>query len=180
MSLETHIKAWDTKSTQEISKIYIRYYEQAQFISTLLELMNDPQLEAGASWLFKHAIDESDLVADSIEPSDLDNLFTTATRFSNWQAQLHILQIIDQLPISTRSIKPVQRLIDSGFKSPNKFVRAWSYSALHALASQHPTYRNRAQRLFDQALNTPDQPASIKARVRKTIKLGFPSQSDTQ
>jgi hypothetical protein len=51
----------------------------------------------------------------------------------------------------------------------NKFVRAWVYTALHSLASQHRDYAPEVIPLLEQASR--DQAASVRARVRQLEPL---------
>ena len=84
---------------------------------------------------------------------------------------MHVLQCLAGWPLPARSRKPLEAFVRESFESPVKFVRAWAYSGLHALAEEFEDLRPEAMEALEGALE--DGPASVKARVRKLLAQGF-------
>jgi len=174
MSLRSDIEQWDKKAVQPIAQTYNAHARSPSFINDLLGMLTEPTLEVGASWMLKHAIEAGDLVGESLEPEQLSALYRDATKLTHWESRLHLLQIMEFLPISGRAKSNAERFVHDGLSSEHKFVRAWAFSGLHALATNHSAYQAEAETLFEQAVSGENEPASVKARVRKLIKRGFP------
>ncbi len=174
MSLRSDIEQWDKKAVQPIARAYNAHASSPSYIDDLLGMLNEPTLEVGASWMLKHAIEAGDLVGESLEPNQLTALYRDATRLTHWESRLHLLQIMEFLPIPTRATSNAERFVRDGLSSKHKFVRAWAFSGMHALATNHPEFQAEANMLFEQAVSEENEPASVKARVRKLIKRGFP------
>tara|TARA_R110002072_G_scaffold42064_1_gene117319 strand:+ start:24264 stop:24797 length:534 start_codon:yes stop_codon:yes gene_type:complete len=177
MSLRSDIEQWDKKAVQPIAKAYNAHASSPSFIEDLLDMLTEPTLEVGVSWMLKHAIEADDLVGESLAPEQLTALYRDATKLTHWESKLHLLQIMEFLPIPSRAKSNAERFVRDGLDSEHKFVRAWAFSGMHALATNHPAYQAEAETLFEQAVSGENEPPSVKARVRKLIKRGFPDSN---
>jgi hypothetical protein len=82
-----------------------------------------------------------------------------------WESRLHILQMLPDLEIPTASSESLFQSLTGSLSEQNKFVRAWVYTALETLASQHEDYRPEVSQLLERA--TIDEAPSVRARLRQ-------------
>ncbi|MFG0314917.1 MAG: hypothetical protein ACF8LL_12145, partial [Phycisphaerales bacterium] len=123
-----------------------------------------------ATWLYKHAIDEGDLVAESIDPNSIKAMCAALEALKSWPAQLHALQILTVVPIPESCTESIESVARSCMGSKKTFVRAWSYSALFAATRSDPSKHANTIELLESTLSDDSAPASVKARIRNTLK----------
>ena len=174
MSLRSDIEQWDKKAVQPIARAYNAHASSPSFIDDLLSMLREPALEVGASWMLKHAIEAGDLVGESLEPEQLISLFRDANELTHWESHLHLLQIMEHLPIPPQARAYAKGFVYFSLGSQYKFVRAWAYSGIHALARDRPLEQAGTIGLFELMLKDGDESPSVKAHLRKLIKRGFP------
>ena len=158
------LKNWDGKSADDITAIYFDYCETPDFTNTIINLMQDTDLQNGAAWLLKKHLE----LGETLTTSQVEKIYTFLTKLSHWEAQLHILQSIPYLPISTKQKNFVEFFLRTCLTDKNKFVRAWTYNGFHELASQYPEYQNEVDAMLAEALQK--EAASVKARIRNILK----------
>ena len=171
MSAQTKLKrtlgAWDGKSRNGIEAVFDAWHKQRGFAAMLLPLCREPKYQTGATWLLKHAMESKRLTGTDVEKQLLRQLHDLVVP----EAQLHVLQIFDRLSIPGGSARAAERFARRCIESTNKFVSAWGYSAFHALADQHPRFRDEAVKLLE--MGARDGPASTRARIRRLEAKGF-------
>lgn len=170
MTLADDIASWDAKDATHIKRVYAEHYEHPDFHESLLALFPSAEHQDGATWLYKHAIDEGDLVPESIDPSHIRNICTTLDALTTWPAQLHVLQILTLVPIPKSCTAPIEAFAQACMSSRKTFVRAWSYSALFVATRSDPQKHAKTIKIFESTLSNDRTPASIKARIRNTLK----------
>lgn len=170
MSLADDIAAWDSKESTHISRVYAVCYQHPEFIASLISLTASEPHQDGATWLFKHAIDEGDLIPEAIEPDLIVEFCASLKDLTRWPAQLHALQILCIAPIPDSAAKHAEVFARECMNSDTKFVRAWSYSALLAATKHDPKRHAKTMRLLQNTLEDDNTPASVKARIRNALK----------
>lgn len=170
MTLADDIANWDSKDATYIKRVYANHFEQQVFHESLLSLFPSIEHQNGATWLFKHAIDEGDLVPESIDPKHIKDMCATLESLKTWAAQLHVLQILSAVPIPRSCTDPIESFARSCMSSKKSFVRAWSYSALFAATRTDPKKHKKTITLLESTLNDDSAPASVKARIRNVLK----------
>ena len=163
-SLISEIQTWDGKSSDSISEIYYRYYQDTSFIKQLIASIKVIELQKGSTWLLKKYLEEK----GELKAGEINKVYTLLPQLEHWEAKLHILQSISYMPIKTHLKKGVEAFLRKCVSDHNKFVRAWAYSGLHELASEHREYRDEVKTLLEEALQ--NESASVKARVRNAMK----------
>ena len=167
-ALARGLASWDGRSRADIEALYQRAHADPGLAPALCRLLDDGAQTVGATWLLKRALE-----AGAIEPGEVERSILGALgRLQAPEAALHVLQILDRLYIAPARKTAVRRFVFACFESPNKFVSAWAYSGLHALASAFPAYRAEALEIMEMGLR--DGPASTRARIRQLQKRGFP------
>lgn len=170
MTLANDIASWDAKDASHIKRVYASHYEHPEFHESLIGLFASPEHQDGATWLYKHAIDEGDLVPESIDPNSIKAVCAALDVLKSWPAQLHALQILTVVPIPESCTDSTESFARACMSSKKTFVRAWSYSALYAATRSDPEKHAKTVKLLESTLKDNSAPASVKARIRNTLK----------
>lgn len=159
------IRHWDGKSTANLTEFYLENSETPDFVSNLVVLLSEPDLQRSASWLLKHHIDNGNTI-----PSDVaQTCYASLDKLTFWDAKLHILQSMHALPINPACKDAVYNFLQKNLVSERRLIRAWSYTGFVILASQHSQYSAEASRCLLQA-NDVETAGSIKVRIRKGLE----------
>lgn len=151
-------------TVEERGEAYNLLLEDPTFIDQLIGVLySNPHYQSVASWFIKYHLEQGgDLTAEEIA-----QLYDCAQELNNWEALLHILQIVPYVLIPSASLDHAERLIRRTLQHENKFVRAWAYNVFSVLADSFPVYRPEVSELLDCALST--EAPSVKARIRKIL-----------
>jgi hypothetical protein len=172
MNLADDIAVWDSKDFTHINRVYADHFDRPDFIPALIAHCASESHQDGATWLLKHAIDEGDLVPVAIDPDLLAEFCSNLPRLTRWPAQLHALQILSVVQIPRPAAASVESFARTCMTSRKTFVRAWAYTALYAATLHDPKKDTKTVRLLNDTLNDDSAPASVKARIRNTLKSG--------
>ncbi|MCG8546224.1 MAG: hypothetical protein MJE12_18660 [Alphaproteobacteria bacterium] len=168
MDIRAEIAAFDGRHTDVLASIAERLSPDAPTIQELCTLAgrDEPKFQSAATWLLKRIQDDS--VAFS--PAQVEAVLALLENVSDWEAKLHLLQMMPALTVPKRRAAALLHLLKGkGYlRDVNKFVRAWSYSGLAALAEAHPAHREDVARLLKAGQQ--DDAASVKARLRNIFK----------
>lgn len=167
MGIEQEIKKWDEKSAKHIGEIYARYSHKSSFTSEIISFIGQASLQKGASWLLKKNLESS----KKLEQSNIRKVYGLLKKLEHWETKLHILQSIPYMPIEKSQKKRVETFLRECLMDSNKFVKAWAYNGFYELSIQHEEYQEETRQLLEMAMR--DEPASVKARVRKIMEKGF-------
>ena len=130
MSLQQAVTKWDGKSAGYIADVYRGYVHVSTFVDQLVELIEAPASQRGATWLLKHHLEEN-VASDRalLDRSQLSRIYRLAPSLADWESRLHILQSIPQMPVAPADKDIVESFIRRSLRDKNKFVRAWAYMA---------------------------------------------------
>ncbi|WP_097109345.1 hypothetical protein [Hoeflea halophila] len=134
-------------------------------------LAGKPELETGATWLLKHQLEHNHAKLDKPQTRKLIGLLP---ELSGWEARLHCLQVFPDVDLPRDAGDVILGFVLACSRDDNKFVRAWAYTGLHQLALAHPEYRDQARVALETAQES-ETAASVKVRLRRALKQGFPS-----
>lgn len=169
-ALADQVEQWDSKDAVYIKRVYANHFEHQGFHESLISLFPSIEHQDGATWLFKHAIDEGDLVPESIDPQLITTMCASLDALNTWPAQLHVLQILSLVPIPESCTDPIETFARSCMTCKKTFVRAWSYSALYAATRNDHKKHAKTVTLLESTLKDDSAPASVKARIRNVLK----------
>ena len=161
----TLLSDWDGKATQYLINFYqnnLHLFQKDKRI--LLDLLKDPTLQRATSWLIKHHREQG----NHFSPTEVKAIIQAAPFLQDWQAQLHLLQLLPYFNLEREDFEVLIPFIDQMLKSDNKFVRAWAYNGLAILTRFIPELFPETKLRFELGLQ--EEAASIKARIRKAIK----------
>ena len=167
MNIKQAIINWDGKSVDDIRAIYARCKEQSDCIQIMIELIQDPSCQIGASWLLKAWLESK----NKLEASQIKTIYGLLNKLEHWETKLHLLQSLPLMPIGQADRGKVEAFLRANLIDTNKFVRAWSYNGFYVLATQYPAYVPEVKQFFEMAMR--DEAASVKARIRNIMKKGF-------
>jgi len=167
MDLKKAVMCWDGKSKEQILQVFQTFKNVSDFNQTLVNLLENESAQSGATWLLKANLEGGAKLSEK----QITQLYMSLHLLTSWQSSLHVLQSLPYLLIDENHIKPVEAFIRFKLMDNNKFVRAWAYNGLYVLAKEHPQYQTEAKSFFEQAML--DEPASVKARIRNILKMGF-------
>ncbi|MEM8685761.1 MAG: hypothetical protein AAGF81_00420 [Pseudomonadota bacterium] len=159
-SLLEDLRAYDGKAVTLLSEAHARHGGAASYLADLVALSAHDELHVsdGATWLLKASLEKGNLLS----PSETDALLANLEKIVHWPAQLHVCQMLDALTVPEEAAPPLADWLSGLLKHERPFLRAWSMSALHALAAQHPAFDRQAK----SALEAAETDASAAVRVR--------------
>lgn len=169
MSLEDELAQWDRKSKDFISKVFDRYYDRPDFLTSLAGMLDHTQLQSGATWLLKHHFDDG---GGPLDAHLVTAIYRNTSALVHWDAKLHVLQCIVQMPVPEAEMRTVETFVRRCLTDDAKFVRAWAYSGFCELARRFPEFQPEATEVLNEAL-TSEAAGSVLARVRRELRRGF-------
>lgn len=163
-TLVNQLKQWNGQSKQYLLDLYNSHVTLPFFFKDLIEIfLNHSNLQSAVTWLIKHHYD----CKNQLSPELTECLLTYIDTLIDWQAKLHILQLIPQFKLTESSVLKVDDFSRRCLKDENKFVRAWAYSALYEVSKYIPESKNELQHLCERALDV--ESAAVKVRARQTL-----------
>ncbi len=166
--LATEIAAFDGKHTDTLEALAARIRPNRSTLNELCALagQEEPRLQVAATWLLKRF--QSDGL--SFSPAQVEKILDLFDSVTDWEARLHLLQILPGLAVPAARKGALYEILISEdcLNNDAKFVRAWSYNALAALATQHPEFRPEVARRLAAAEG--EETASVRARIRNIRK----------
>lgn len=165
--LARELSQWDGRSREAIEAVLTRRHSAPDLAELLVRLLDRGEYAVGVTWLLKRGLERELFAVAQVEAGVLRSL----PSLQEDDARLHVLQLLHRFTISPDARAPVEHFVRAALESSHKFVRAWSYSGLHALAVQYPEYRAEATQLLEQAQH--EGAASSRARARILLRQGF-------
>ena len=168
MDIRAEVEAFDGRRTASLESLAERLAPTETVLHDLFDLahLDDAKAQSASTWLMKRFQEGGHVFSKK----DTGTLLSLLCDVSHWEARLHLLQLLPGLSIPPERVERVRRMLDSDafLKSPNKFVRAWSYNGIAVLADQNPTLRPAVAGILNAAQE--GEAASVRARVRAILK----------
>ncbi|NIA68450.1 hypothetical protein HBA54_07575 [Pelagibius litoralis] len=166
------LAAFDGKHKDVLESLAARLTPDARLVRQLCDLsgQEDGKLSAAATWLLKRFQEDGLTFSEKQSEALLDLLDHAAHGEAHWETRLHLLQMLPGLTLPESRKAALLRLFKSqGYLGdPNRFVRAWSYNALAALAARFTELRGEVARLLEAGQG--DEAAAVRARLRNIVK----------
>lgn len=165
--LRAEMRNWDRKSASAITAIYQAHHDTEGFASRLMTAAGDAEMESAATWLIKHHCERGETAFSEDQRA---RLYTLLPRFTYWEAQLHVLQMVDDLPIPAAAADDMVTYLHGAATSSKTLIRAWALYAAAQLAHQHPAYAAQVDAMLKAAAK--GQPkGAVAVRLRKAQEL---------
>jgi hypothetical protein len=162
--LKNKLKLWDGVHIQYLKELYEVNSSDLDFFENLITLcVNEQDVQKSATWLIKHHYDNGQTLPNSFTK----RLLTSCKTVENWEAKLHLLQLIPHFNLTDESVIIADEFVRECLADNNKFVRAWAYSGLYELIKYIPELKTELEFICQRALET--ESAAIKSKVRKII-----------
>jgi HEAT repeat protein len=160
------LQDFDGKRTVVLERLNATLPRNESSMAQLLAVAehDDTTLQVGATWILKRWFEDGEPL---IERS-VSNLVQLLKHASYWEVRLHLLQILAFVPIPTRSLSVLKKVLHEFLTNENKFVRAWALSVFASIADQNESLRSDALSMLQSAEH--DEAASVRARVRQIHK----------
>jgi hypothetical protein len=165
MTLKSDIEAWDGRSAAALCRIHETHRDDPALALTLARLIGSLRYRKAATRMLKRHFEAGFPVRDPHAVAR--ELFSRLDKLEHWECRLNVLQCLPYLPIDEDRAAAVEQFLRACLADANRFVRAWAYSGFHWLARQHPRLAGEAAAILQAGLR--DEPASIKARIRKYL-----------
>lgn len=169
MELRDRCEGWDGKDVALLHEVYDLCVDGRGFVASLVKApAESDRVQVAWTWLLKRWLEEG----GRLTVKQAETLFDGLAQLVPWEAQLHVLQSLHRIDLPDRSREPLEAFVRRALDSEVKFVRAWAFSGLHALAGAFEELRPEAERLMDAARD--EGPASVRARIRQLRERGWP------
>jgi len=162
--LKNKLKLWDGVHIEYLTELYGVNSSSLDFFESLVTIcVNEQDLQKPATWLIKHHYDNGQTLPESLT----ERLLTTCKSVENWEAKLHLLQLLPHFQLTDKSIIITEDFARKCLADNNKFVRAWAYNGLYELTKYIPELKTELEFICQRGMET--ESAAIKSKVRKII-----------
>lgn len=167
MALKQALLLCDPSSADELTGVYQHFSDLKHFEKHLVACLVENDSHRAASWVLKHHLEQGFLLSDK----HTKTVLLAYLDMEHWEARLHILQSIGFLMIPDALTNALYSQLRHQLSDKNKFIRAWTYNALHELAQQQADFQNDVNELLKIAMK--EEAPSVTARIRKILKTGL-------
>lgn len=157
---------WDGKHTEPLIGLYQDYQDRSEFWDYLVSAyLEHPEWEVPVTWLLKHHYDQKQALTEDQVQVLLDGF----SNLEQWEARLHILQLIPKWRLSKEQASSLEPLLASAMKDDKTFVRAAAYEAFAKIV---PYLSDQARSSFLERCETAmaTESASVKVKLRRALK----------
>lgn len=162
--LISKIKLWDGVHIEYLIELYRANSSNLDFFENLVTICAIEQdLQKATTWLLKHHYDNGQTLPDSLT----ERLLISCKTVENWEAKLHLLQLLPHFKLTQKSIPIADDFIRNSLRDNNKFVRAWAYNGLYELTKHIPEMKNELEFICQRAMET--ESAAIRSKVKKIL-----------
>jgi hypothetical protein len=159
--LKERLRKWDGKHTSYLIAIYQQQVDDPAFVDDIIQLyLKHIELQPATTWIIKHYVDNG----HKLSQTQIDKTLSRVNTLEQWEAQLHILQLIPQFPISTKTAEYIEPFVREKLTSEKKFVKAAAYEAYYEIVKVYPALNNEFRILCEEALA--NESASVRAKVK--------------
>jgi hypothetical protein len=158
------LKSWDGVHIEYLKKLYNSDNTNANFYENLVSICTtEKDLQKVSTWLIKHHYDNGHTLSNS----ETERLLTSCNTAENWEAKLHLLQLLPHFELTEKSIIIADDFVRNCLTDSNKFVRAWAYNGLYELTKYIPELRTELEFICQRAMEI--ESAAIKSKVKKIL-----------
>lgn len=155
------INKFNGKVTKPLDRLVTSNLDKVD-IDSLVDIArsNDPKQQQATTWIIKKFLESK----GRLTTGQTQKLLKTAPDFKQWEATLHICQIVGYLQIPTGSAVSFYKYLENLTRDPKNLIRAWAYNALYEFAQQYPDKQNEVKKLLNTGLRDPAP--SVRARLK--------------
>lgn len=158
------LRQWDGVHIEYLKELYKLHSSNVDFFENLVLICTlEQDLQKTATWLIKHHYENR----QKLTKHNSENLLNCCIAFENWEAKLHILQLLPFFTISNNSYIVLEEFIRKCLIDKNKFVKAWAFSGLYELTKYNPLLKPELELICQNAMES--ETGAIKSRVKKIL-----------
>ena len=161
--LQKQIDHWDKTHVLFLKNLYREQHGNPNFEAELLSLFLKDNYQIASTWLIKYHYEQK----RKLRQSSVNHLFENSHRLNEWEAKLHLLQLLPYLDLSDK-LAEAGNFIRTQLAHDKKFVRAAALETFSQLIQYIPEYKNEAIALAEMAMEK--ESASIKVKARRILK----------
>lgn len=155
---------WDGTHTDYLKNLYREYRDDPSFIpATLALLETEEAVEVPSSWVLKHHVDQGEMLSSD----QVAQLVKILDGLSFWESQLHLLQIIPNVSLTTAHAEHLEPSIRPFLFADKKFVKAAAFTAYFEIVILIPELQHEFRLICEDALERAS--ASVKVRIRRAL-----------
>ena len=164
--LSNDLRAYDGKAVTLLSEAEVKHGARPTYLAELVVLAasDEAHVSDGATWLLKAGLEKG----RGLKLKETKALIGSLEVITSWPAQLHICQMAHLLAVPQADAAAFAAWLGGLLGHKRPFLRAWSMSALVAVAGQHSAHAAQAEAALQAAREDPA--ASVRARVRNVEK----------
>lgn len=158
------LKLWDGVHIEYLTDLYRANSSSLDFFENLVTIcVIEQDLQKATTWLIKHHYDNGHTLSELLT----ERLLTSCKTIENWEAKLHLLQLLPHFKLTHKSIPKADDFVRNCLTETNKFVRAWAYNGLFELSKYIPEMKTELEFICQRAIET--ESAAIKSKVKKIL-----------
>lgn len=162
--IEADLLAWDRRHVGLLVGLYDRTSDIDGFADAVVDLATNPHTQVGATWLLKRHHENGHRLA----AEQTGRLLLVGAQSDEWEAVLHILQIVPFYDDWTAHLEALEVLVRANLDHKRPFVRTAATQAFAELAGSAPEFKEELISRCESALLR--ESASVKARVRHILR----------
>ena len=163
--LRNALLQWDRKHTDYLKPIYAGHKHDRGFINAIIGLfLKEKKLEHATSWLLKHHMDNG----QNFGAAQVDKIFQKFGELTYWETQLHLLQILPNVPKSPKQMAAIEPHIRRLLKADKTFVKAAAYQAYLEVVKLFPELKDEFSTICQEALIK--ESASVRVKVKRILE----------
>lgn len=162
--IEAELLGWDRRHVGVLAGLYDRTRDTDGFSDAVVDLATNPHTQVGATWLLKRHHENGHRLA----AEQTGRLLLVGTQSDEWEAVLHILQIVPFYDDWSAQVEALEALVRANLDHKRPFVRTAATQAFAELARSAPEFTDELISRCESALQ--GESASVKARVRHILR----------
>lgn len=163
-SIKRSLQSYDGKHVAPFRSIADELAIRPDALEVTISIVESNEIHAsvGGTWILKYLLE----LGLEIDTSLCKTIIQWLRNFSENDARLHLLQILNIIDIPKSCHEQLYNLSREFTSDKNTLVRAWAYNALGIIAHQNPKYQVETLERFAHAMKA--ESPSFKARIRNT------------
>lgn len=165
--LLSELRSFDGKHTKSLQPIVESLATGCAEIDMIILAAesDEAKLQTAAMWVLKQSQERGVVFS----PSQVNRLLGVLPAVETWEAKLLLLQMMLSWKLPKRRAALLFKTIAGFLKNEsNKFLRAWCYSGVAAVADQYPQYRQQVCKII--ANGQGEEAKSVQCRIRNVWK----------
>ena len=161
------LKNGEKQKVTYFKSVYQQLHQEENFIDDLIEIsFSNEDIRQYATWLIKNHGNQGGIF--TIKQSR--RIVELLPLLEFWLDKLHVLQTLPFLNLHHDDLDTIEEYVGEHLNYSQNFIRTSAYHGLYVLTNYKTELKEDVLVIFKEAIES-DAAASVKARLRKLIKL---------